>query len=352
MIPNPDLCESANPLHNSNTPSLHLLPMPSTTWTPMEIPPDINRHGIYVGTSGYYFDDWIGRFNPPKSFRARTPEESDWNDRLCFYQRYFSFVEINTTFYREPALTHFVDIERRSKESMKYAVKASRDISHTREWNTARGRELMQQHVTAVSPLIETGRFFSFLIQLEDHVYRSQKRLDYLLSTAEAAVRSRVGVHIEFRHISWHTQFVLQSLKDAGVGICNTDIPAVPHAFPLKAYATTDKGYIRYSGKNLANWYQETSAPEGPSSAGTDSRSPSHSLPARQSERDRLASRNARYDYQYTEQEVDHHVSDQLKLSKKTSASAIAYNNHYQTQAVKNAVENMKKLQAVLEAGV
>jgi hypothetical protein len=42
----------------------------------------------------------------------------------------------------------------------------------------------MRGHIYAVSPLVETGRFFSFLIQLPDFMIRSQKKLDYLLAVA------------------------------------------------------------------------------------------------------------------------------------------------------------------------
>jgi len=299
----------------------------------MEIPPDITPQGFFVGASGYYYDDWIGIFNPPKASAAKsitlTEQEKADQDRLRFYQKYFSFVEINNTFYREPLREHFMDIERRSKGNMRYSVKVYKDISHTKENNEAAGRELMRRHIDAVSPLIETGRFFSFLIQLEDHVYRSGEKLDYLLAVASEAVGMRIDVHIEFRHISWHDANVLQALKDSGVGICNTEIPSVTHAFPLKAYATTDKGYLRYSGLNRANWYPE----KKPMSA-----------------REKLASRNARYDYEYSDGELLARAAGQMALYKKTTAVAIAFNNHFQAKAIKNSIKNIKLLKEKLMA--
>jgi uncharacterized protein YecE (DUF72 family) len=185
----------------------------------------------------------------------------------------------------------------------------------------------MRKHIYAVSPLIETGRFFSFLIQLEDHVYRSRTKLDYLLAVASEAVKMRVGVHIEFRHISWHDTNVLQALKNSGVGICNTEIPAVPHAFPLKAYATTDRGYIRYSGRNLADWYPEAK----PGSV-----------------KEKLAARNARYNYEYSDEELGSRVEGQCALHKKTTSIAVAFNNHFQGKAIKNSIKNLQLLKEKL----
>lgn len=309
-----------------------IAPSRDNAWEPFPIPPDISSTGFHVGTSGYHFDDWIGRFNPPKATKrqlAELPENRrDDYDRLRFYQKYFSFVEINNTFYREPMIGNFLDIERRSKPSMQYAVKMHRSISHTKTWDIESGKQGVRDHVTAVSPLVDTGRFFSFLIQLEDRVVRSQKRLDYLLAVASEAVNEGLDVHIEFRHVSWHEMHPVQALKDSGIGICNTEIPPVRHAFPLKSYATSDKGYVRYSGRNEQNWY-----PEG----------------EQKTSKDRIAARNARYDYMYSEEEVRQRTAAQLQLGLKVSAVAIAWNNHYNTQAVQNALFNIRLLQKQLE---
>jgi uncharacterized protein YecE (DUF72 family) len=324
---------------------------PASPWQPMEIPPDITAQGFLIGTSGYYYDDWIGIFNPPK-VRARcnvplqkrdmlellpvplqtenpetenSDEDKGDQDRLRFYQKYFSFVEINNTFYREPLIEHFMDMERRSKASMKYSVKVHKSLSHDTTNNMEFGRDLMRKHIYAVSPLVETGRFFSFLIQLPDYAYRTRKKLDYLLACASEAVKMRIDVHIELRHISWHEASVLQELKNNGVGVCNTEIPLKERAFPLKAYATTDKGYIRYSGLNFEHWdpaYKPVSAKE------------------------KLAARNARYDYEYSDEELLEREAGQLTLHKKTTTVAIAFNNHYKAKAVGNAIKNIKMLKS------
>lgn len=317
--------------------------MKTSLWQPMEIPPDISPKGFLIGTSGYYYDDWIGIFNPPKvkahfqrnnvpELMPEYPQKTDAaeqpdQDRLRFYQKYFSFVEINNTFYREPLLEHFLDIERRSKLSMKFSVKVHKNLSHDTTNNLEFGRDLMRKHIFAVSPLVETGRFFSFLIQLPDYVYRGRKKLDFLLACAFEAVTMRIDVHVEFRHISWHEASVLQELKNNGVGVCNTEIPLIEHAFPLKSYATTDKGYVRYSGLNIDNWYPENK----PVSA-----------------REKLAARNARYNYEYSDEELLSRVKGQLTLQKKTTSVAIAFNNHFQAKAIRNAIKNIKILKEKL----
>jgi len=288
----------------------------------MPVPPDLERHRFLFGTSGYHFDDWIGRFNPPRGYQGEYGNQ----DRLQFYQNYFPFVEINNTFYREPGLEYFESLQRRT-QSITYAVKVHKGISHTRTWNVEEGREMMRRHIEAVQPISQSGKFYSFLIQLGDFVQKNQRKLDYLSSVSEEALKASLDVHIEFRHISWHNVESLQGLKDRGIGICNTDIPSIRDAFPLKTYATSRKGYIRYSGRHRENWYQK-----GP----------------RETSKQRIDSRNARYDYQYALPELEEIALGQIALLQKTDLVAVAYNNHFCSKAVVNAIQNMEILNAKL----
>ncbi len=311
----------------------------SAPWVPLEVPPDFSRHKVYVGTAGYVFDDWAGIFYPPSGRRGKLVDSGAANrtlgdvqgsrDKLIFYQKYFSFLEINHTFYKEPVAQTFIDIERRSKPGMLYAVKVHQDISHRNHFDAARGGEMMRRHAEAVAPLVETGRFHSFLIQLDERLAKSQKTLDYFMRVAAEAVRLRLSVHIEFRHRTWHHEYVLQTLKDGGVGICNTETAPVAEMFPLKAYATTDKGYVRYSGLNA-----------GGQPAGGEARSPL----------EKRAAREARYDYLYSESEMVERIKKQLALREKTESLAVVFKNHARAGSVLNAMLNLKLLREKLEA--
>lgn len=283
-------------------------------WKPFAIPPDLSALGLHVGTAGWHFDDWAGRFYPP---RAPRNTGVTLRDRFAFYQRYFSFVELNHTFYEEPLLRTFLELERRSKPGMRYAVKVHRSVSHKGAWDADEGKALMRRHAEAVSPLVDAGRFYSFLIQLDDRVERGPKALDYLLAAGAAAVAEGRDVHVEFRNRTWHQEPVLRALQDAGIGICNTEIPKLPHAFPRRAYATSAKGYIRYCGLNASAW----------------------SVDAGDAPRERLKAADARYDYLYSARELEERAREQLQLLRKTGSVAVVFKNHVRAQAPRNAIE-------------
>jgi len=46
-----------------------------------------------IGCSGWSYDDWVGRFYPSDLAKKK----GEW---LSYYSRFFSTVEINSTFYR------------------------------------------------------------------------------------------------------------------------------------------------------------------------------------------------------------------------------------------------------------
>ena len=79
------------------------------------------RGEIRIGTSGWIYRHWKGRFYP-----EGLPSK-DW---LEFYCRYFDTVELNSSFYRIPSRRVFESWNRRTPEGFLFAVKASRLITH------------------------------------------------------------------------------------------------------------------------------------------------------------------------------------------------------------------------------
>jgi uncharacterized protein YecE (DUF72 family) len=294
-------------------------------WKPIQIPANLLDRGIYLGTSGFEFQDWQGRFYPPsngvrQARNVSTDSKIPTQDWFKFYQQYFSFLEIGHTFYQEPQLQAFLEFERRSKASMRFSVKVHGDISHKGIWDLEQGKALMKKHVEAVSPLSDTGKFYSFLIQLDHTLERKRKVHDFLISTASVAIGEGLDVHIEFRNRTWHQESVLQSLKDYGIGICNTEIPGLSAAFPLKTYATSKKGYTRYHGLNRNAWE---------SAEGGVNLSPT--------ERQNII--QSRSDYLYSQKELEARLVGQVALKRKVDLTAIVFTNHIQAQAVLNAIQ-------------
>jgi uncharacterized protein YecE (DUF72 family) len=76
-----------------------------------------------VGTSGFSYDGWRGVFYPPKLPRKR------W---LEFYQREFSVVELNVTFYRTPRESTYQGWAAATGPGFRFVLKAPRLVSHVK----------------------------------------------------------------------------------------------------------------------------------------------------------------------------------------------------------------------------
>src|SRR5438128_6616233 len=79
------------------------------------------RMPLFVGTSGWQYDDWRGVLYPPETPRRLWLEE---------YASRFATVENNNAFYRLPPADTFAGWRERTPEGFVMAVKASRYLTH------------------------------------------------------------------------------------------------------------------------------------------------------------------------------------------------------------------------------
>src|SRR5262249_28238506 len=80
---------------------------------------------------------------------------------------------------------------------------------------------------------------------------------------------------VEVRHASWDKPEILEFLRERAVGFCNIDQPILGRSLEPTAYVTSKIAYVRFHGRNEKDWFAEE-------------------------ERDR----SARYDYQYSAEEI------------------------------------------------
>jgi hypothetical protein len=102
--------------------------------------------GAYIGTSGWNYRHWRGNFFP------NDLPSKDW---LRFYADRFDTVEINYTFYRLPSKESCKAWYQQTPENFRFAVKASRYITHIKRLRNARVVERFSG--TGSDPQGETG---------------------------------------------------------------------------------------------------------------------------------------------------------------------------------------------------
>src|SRR2546423_263003 len=79
---------------------------------------------LWIGTSGWVYNDWRGVLYPPKTPPGRF---------LPLYAARFPTVEINRSFYRLPDRAVFEAWRAQTPPGFQFAVKASRFLTHMKK---------------------------------------------------------------------------------------------------------------------------------------------------------------------------------------------------------------------------
>lgn len=161
---------------------------------------------IHVGTSGFQYGHWRGRFYP-----TGLPTDR-W---LAEYASAFATVELNVTFYRLPAAATFTAWRQAVPDGFIFALKASRYITHVRR---------LRDPKEPVDLLLERARFLGdrlgpILVQLPPDLPIELERLDATL----AAFPRDVRVAVEPRHRSWFVPETKALLEEHGAALCLAD---------------------------------------------------------------------------------------------------------------------------------
>jgi len=181
---------------------------------------------IYVGTSGWTYDDWSGSF---------YPEGIKGAERLAFYAQKFATVEVNATFYRLPTQAMIDAWNRRLPAGFHLVLKGSRVITHLKKLVDC------QEPLSAL--LERAGQLCTLRVilwQLPPSLHKDAERLERFLSGLPATVHHAV----EFRHASWWDEEVVAALTRHGAAFVAVSHPQLPETI----YATADFLYVRFHG--------------------------------------------------------------------------------------------------------
>ncbi|MDH7513056.1 MAG: DUF72 domain-containing protein [Clostridiales bacterium] len=181
----------------------------------------------HLGTSGWSYPGWKGRFYP-----ADLPPK-DW---LSFYAEHFSTVEINMTFYRFPKPETLRGWLERTPSRFTFTLKANRQITHRKRLQNVRS-DVRYFYLLAHSL---GDRLGCILFQLPPSIRLDLALLKDFLDTLEPEFRNV----IEFRHESWYDEKVYEILRAAGVTFCTVSSAQVPRT----AVLTSPVAYFRFHG--------------------------------------------------------------------------------------------------------
>ncbi len=244
-------------------------------------------------------------------------------DRLAYYARYFSLVEVDSTFYHLQSWSVFERWAHVTPDGFAFNVKAFRALTlHERD---EAGRVLLPTPETAtrfrdsLAPLRDTGKLRAIHLQFPPSFTATDDHRDHLRRLRSWFADDLVSV--EFRHRSWlvpntqeHTFALLRELAyvytvvDEPQGGTNS----VP---PIVAVTNSRLSLFRLHGRNQETW-----------------------------DRPALKGTAERYTYQYSAAELDALLTKIQAASHEAQTVQVLFNNNVGGYGILNALELRDRL--------
>jgi len=179
---------------------------------------------IRIGCSGWSYPDWRKRFYPEK-LPAR--------EHFAYYAQHFDTVELNNSFYRQPAPERFVAWREQAPTGFLFAVKGSRYVSHVK-------RLAVEQK--SIDLVVDSARGLGdklgpILFQLQANFHLDLERLQRFVGMLPNDERFT----LEFRHDSWLVPAVFDLLRGHRIALTIPDHPKMPKSLEI----TSDFTYVR-----------------------------------------------------------------------------------------------------------
>ena len=170
-----------------------------------------NNKKYFLGCSGWYYNDWAGRFYPEELSKSR------W---LEYYSKQFNTVEINNTFYRFPSEKTVQRWYDKTPKDFKLTLKANQIITHRMRFKNT--QSTLNRFYKLAEPLEK--KLGCILFQLPP---QKSKDINFLKNAVEQFDSSKNNI-IEFRHPSWFDKEVYEILNESKVGFCSVSSHDLP----------------------------------------------------------------------------------------------------------------------------
>lgn len=189
-------------------------------------------------------------------------------------------------------------------DGFQFTLKLNRQITHDRSSDRNPDPALCQKFSQALQPLQDQGKFGCVLAQFPTAFDHTPENRTYLEKLRD--LLGDIPTVVEFRHRSWVQQSVFDWLRELELGFCCVDQPSFEVLIPPIAVVTAPIAYVRFHGRNASNWWQHEQAYQ-------------------------------RYDYSYSETELQEWVPKLEKLQEQAQQVYLFANNCYKSQSVTTA---------------
>ena len=282
---------------------------------------------LRIGTSGWSYPSGKGRWNGLFYPATRSKRQgTDTFDELRFYAEHFDTVEVNSSFYRPPAVSMTRSWVERTPPGFEFSLKLYQKFTHPKMFREAAlksapgaegpsldllaqvTRSDIDEFRAAIDPIANAGKLGALLAQFPASFKRSDGSRDHLIGLLQAFHEYPMAV--ELRHRSWSDALgdTLALLGTYGAAFVQIDEPKFRLSI-RQNYLPNVKTfyYMRLHGRNAAKWWHHDTSEE-------------------------------RYDYLYSGEELREFGEVASATTALVRKSYLYTNNHFAAKSVVNAV--------------
>ncbi len=204
-----------------------------------------NKKIFYVGTSGWSYQDWKGKFYP------ENIKQTDWLD---YYSQYFDTVELNASFYHQIRAETYANWREQVKSGdFHFSVKISKYLTHIKKLNNC--EEIWNNFIKNVDHLQD--KLGPVLVQIPGNLKANSEKLRSLLQV----IPQKYKIAFEPRNETWLNEKIYKIMEEYNCGLVISDTPE----WPTEERITADFVYLRlhgpeglydskYNDKQLKEW--------------------------------------------------------------------------------------------------
>ncbi|HUP01278.1 MAG TPA: DUF72 domain-containing protein [Gemmatimonadota bacterium] len=262
---------------------------------------------VYIGPAGWSYDDWKGIVYPREA--GRPAGRRGRFDPLEYLAGYFDVIEINSSFYRPPPARWTRSWVRRVEENPRFRFTAKLWRRFTHERDSPPSADEIAEYREGIDVLAEEDRLLAVLVQFPWSFRNGPEERQWLATVA--GTFADYPLVLEVRHASWDEPDVLAWLAERGIALATIDQPLHDGSLEPVERRTAPRAYYRLHGRNHAAWF----APDRPS--------------------------HERYNYLYRPEELEPWAARIREAARERGVEAVIAitNNHYQGQAIVNALQ-------------
>lgn len=277
---------------------------------------------VRVGTSGWSYPNgkgtWNGVFYPAGA--GSTRKKSGF-DELAFYAEHFDTVEVNSSFYRVPAVDATKKWVERTPKTFEFSLKLYQKFTHPEMFHKATGADPAEvgkndvdQFRAAIDPIVEAGKLGALLAQFPASFKNEPNSRGYLEWLLESFKNYPLAVELRHKSFSDDPKATLGLLGEYGAALVQIDEPKFRFSIRQTLLPNVRTFYyMRLHGRNAAQWWKHDSSED-------------------------------RYNYLYSAAELEPIIEAAGEASQHVKKAYLYTNNHFSAKSVANAATIKKRL--------